>query len=293
MHQCIKMFFLFWNNAACFGRSFHPPPGVHNYTYTNRHMSNRYCYCLLAGTRWNYYVVLYEVYSESKWLASDLSPKLPWSQWCLQNYLEASDLSPKLSCNQWHVTKTTVKPVTCHQNYSEASDMSPKLPWRQWHVTKTTLKPVTCQRTSSLESSSQASVQGFCLQLTTVCCTCSWNQTRYANACLVDRDFLQLRCPTFLSQRFHTHYCKPVHRLPCEKITVSGIPNRLYYFVIFTVYTSFTNMAKGRIIQTGRLWVGDQCYTVWKKSTNIVEQHTGVLISPEPELIILTWKLII
>ena len=168
-------------------------------------------------------------------------------------------MSPKPSWSQWLVTKTTLKTVTCYQNYLETSDMSPKLPWSQWLVTKTTLKPVTCQRTSSLESSSQASVQVFCLQLTTVCCTCSWKQTRYANACLVDRDSIQLRCQTFLSQRFHTHYCKPVRRLPCGKITASGIPNRPYYFVIFTLYMSFTNMAKSRIIQTGRLWVGDQC----------------------------------
>jgi hypothetical protein len=222
--------------------------------------------------------------------ASDMSPKLSCSQWHvtkttlkpvkhLQNYLEPSDLSTKLKWSQWHVTKTNLKSVTCHQNYPEDSDMSPKRPWSQWLVTKTTLKPVTCQHTSSLESSSQASVQVFCLQLTTLCCRCSWKQTRYANACLVDRDTPQLRCTAFLSQRFHTHYCKLVCRLPCGKITVSGIPNCLYYFIIFTLYTSFTNMTKGRIIQIGRFWVGDQCYTVWKKRTNIVE-HTGVLISP-------------
>jgi hypothetical protein len=34
-------------------------------------------------------------------------------------------------------------------------------------------------------------------------------------------------------------------------ITVSGIPNRLNYFVIFIVDTQFRNMAAGRIIQAG------------------------------------------
>ena len=35
------------------------------------------------------------------------------------------------------------------------------------------------------------------------------------------------------------------------KITASGILNRLNYCAIFTVYTYFTNMAAGRIIQPG------------------------------------------
>jgi len=47
MHQYLK-FILFWNNYTCFGRSFRPSSGVHDRTYSNRHMSNRYC-CLLAS----------------------------------------------------------------------------------------------------------------------------------------------------------------------------------------------------------------------------------------------------
>jgi len=40
MHQCLK-FILYWNNSTCFGRSFHPSLGVHDCTYSNRHMSDR------------------------------------------------------------------------------------------------------------------------------------------------------------------------------------------------------------------------------------------------------------
>jgi len=47
MHQCIK-FILFWNETTCFGRSFCPSSGVQGCTYSNRHLSNRYC-CLLAS----------------------------------------------------------------------------------------------------------------------------------------------------------------------------------------------------------------------------------------------------
>jgi len=47
MHQCIK-FILFWNNSRCFRRSFRPSSGVHDCTYSNRHLSDSYC-CLLAS----------------------------------------------------------------------------------------------------------------------------------------------------------------------------------------------------------------------------------------------------
>jgi hypothetical protein len=68
------------------------------------------------------------------------------------------------------------------------------------------LKPVTCHRTSSLESSSQASVQVFCLQLTTVCCTRSWKQTRCGDAGLVHSDSLQQRRqPFYRKGATHTH----------------------------------------------------------------------------------------
>ena len=52
MHQCLK-FVLFWNNSAHFGRSFRPSSGVHDCTYSNRHLSNRYC-CLLASNQLQY-----------------------------------------------------------------------------------------------------------------------------------------------------------------------------------------------------------------------------------------------
>ena len=48
MHQCIK-FILFWNYSTCFGRSFRPSSGVQDCTYSNRHMSNRYCWLLARG----------------------------------------------------------------------------------------------------------------------------------------------------------------------------------------------------------------------------------------------------
>ena len=41
------------------------------------------------------------------------------------------------------------------------------------------------------------------------------------------------------------------------KITVSGIPNCLYYFKIIIVYTQYINVAVGCIIQPGGLRVGD------------------------------------
>jgi hypothetical protein len=41
------------------------------------------------------------------------------------------------------------------------------------------------------------------------------------------------------------------------QITVSGLPNRLNYCVIFIVHTQFKNMAAGRIIQAGGPRGGD------------------------------------
>ena len=46
MHQCIK-FILEWH-STCFGRSFRPSSGLQDCTYSNRHLSNKYC-CLLAS----------------------------------------------------------------------------------------------------------------------------------------------------------------------------------------------------------------------------------------------------
>jgi hypothetical protein len=62
--------------------------------------------------------------------------------------------------------------------------------------------------------------------------------------------------------------CKEPHRLwqagsraPRGKIRLSGLPNRLNYFVFFIVHTQFTNMAAGRIIQAGGPRGGDPCVT--------------------------------
>ena len=41
------------NKSTCFGQSFGQLSGVDDCKYNNRHMSNRYCYCLLAWTGWN------------------------------------------------------------------------------------------------------------------------------------------------------------------------------------------------------------------------------------------------
>jgi len=43
-----QMYFVFEWHSTCFGRSFRPSSGVQDCTYSNRHMSNRYC-CLLAS----------------------------------------------------------------------------------------------------------------------------------------------------------------------------------------------------------------------------------------------------
>jgi len=44
MYQSI----LFWIDTLCFGRSFRPSSRVQDCTYSNRHMSNRYCFLLVS-----------------------------------------------------------------------------------------------------------------------------------------------------------------------------------------------------------------------------------------------------
>jgi len=55
MHQFLK-FILFWNNTVRFRRSFRPSSGFQDCTYSNRYMSNRYCYllavCTVLNSRW-------------------------------------------------------------------------------------------------------------------------------------------------------------------------------------------------------------------------------------------------
>ena len=61
--------------------------------------------------------------------------------------------------------------------------------------------------------------------------------------------------------------CGPVQRATRGKITVSGLPKHLSYHVIIIIHTQFTNVAAGRIIQSGRLhaasgpWVGDPWFS--------------------------------
>ena len=49
----VSNLFYFGMTFTCFGRSFRPSSGVQDCTYSNRHMSNRYC-CLLAPSRQQY-----------------------------------------------------------------------------------------------------------------------------------------------------------------------------------------------------------------------------------------------
>jgi hypothetical protein len=49
MHLFLKLFVLA-KHSTCFGRFFRPSSLVQDCTYSSRHMSNRYCYLLLAGT---------------------------------------------------------------------------------------------------------------------------------------------------------------------------------------------------------------------------------------------------
>jgi hypothetical protein len=66
------------------------------------------------------------------------------------------------------------------------------------------------------------------------------------------------------------------------KITVHGIPNRLYYCVIFIVYTKFTGMAAGRSIQPAGThaasgpWVGYPRYTHLKNKNYLCSSDTQV-----------------
>ena len=52
--------YFIWSDATCFGRSFHSSSAVQDCTYSNRHMSNRYCFLfaskLIAVSVWLLYV---------------------------------------------------------------------------------------------------------------------------------------------------------------------------------------------------------------------------------------------
>jgi len=43
-----QIYFILEWQSTCFGRSFRPSSGAQDFTYSNRHLSNRYC-CLLAS----------------------------------------------------------------------------------------------------------------------------------------------------------------------------------------------------------------------------------------------------
>jgi len=43
-----NLFYFGMIHSTCFGQTFHPSSGVQDCTYSNRHLSNRYC-CLLAS----------------------------------------------------------------------------------------------------------------------------------------------------------------------------------------------------------------------------------------------------
>ena len=45
----------------------------------------------------------------------------------------------------------------------------------------------------------------------------------------------------------HSHYCGLVCGPPAGKLTIIVIPNKLNYYVIFIVYTLFTNVFAGRL----------------------------------------------
>jgi hypothetical protein len=57
--------------------------------------------------------------------------------------------------------------------------------------------------------------------------------------------------------KVHSHYCRLVYGPPAEKLTIIVIPNKLKFCVIFIVYTPFTNVSVGRLIQSGGPRVGD------------------------------------
>jgi len=52
MHQCIKLFY-FGMTLYMFRRSFRPLTEVQDYTYSNRHLSDRHCCLLVSG--YSYY----------------------------------------------------------------------------------------------------------------------------------------------------------------------------------------------------------------------------------------------
>ena len=56
-------------------------------------------------------------------------------------------------------------------------------------------------------------------------------------------------------------------RVTRAQITVSGIPNCLKYYLPFTVYTLFTNVAAGWIMQLGgsRVACGPHVADPWRK----------------------------
>jgi len=48
---CYLKLFILVKRSTCFGRSFRPSSGAQDCVYSNRHMSNNYCYLLLSGMR--------------------------------------------------------------------------------------------------------------------------------------------------------------------------------------------------------------------------------------------------
>jgi hypothetical protein len=56
IHQSLKII-LFWNKSTCFGRSFLLSSGVHDCTYSNRHVANRYCSLLASVNSMEFHLV--------------------------------------------------------------------------------------------------------------------------------------------------------------------------------------------------------------------------------------------
>jgi hypothetical protein len=59
MHLFLKLFILV-KHSTCFGRSLRPSSGAQDCTYSNRHMSNRYCYrnrCILLVLLQEYHFI--------------------------------------------------------------------------------------------------------------------------------------------------------------------------------------------------------------------------------------------
>jgi len=84
MHPCIKSFYFWKWHSTCFGRSFRPSSGVHDCTYSNRHMSNRYCYCLLASKQHYLFDIRMLLYVQS-WSPDDGRKDRPKHVQCLFN----------------------------------------------------------------------------------------------------------------------------------------------------------------------------------------------------------------